>query len=101
MDSTVHGVAKSQTQLGNLSFVSPYQYLQLASFHGDVHLPLWHWYCLEYRDLFGLLALLVPVSFDSHLEFVKSLCLEPARITQPNLHSSSLSCITPGMGSDT
>ena len=43
-------------------------------------------------SLFGLLALLVPGSFESHLEFVKSLCLGPALI-----HTAKFALVFPLM----
>ncbi|XP_068820785.1 succinate dehydrogenase cytochrome b560 subunit, mitochondrial isoform X5 [Capricornis sumatraensis] len=43
-------------------------------------------------SLFGLSALLVPGSFESHLEFVKSLCLGPALI-----HTAKFALVFPLM----
>ncbi|VCX30628.1 unnamed protein product [Gulo gulo] len=51
--------------------------------------------------LFGLLALLALGNFQSYLKLVKSMYLGTSLTSQPNLHLSSVSCITPRMGSNT
>lgn len=73
-----------------MSSVSAYHYLQLISSHGNIHLPLWYWYGLEYR---GLSFWLVGPLGSWKLSISFGTCKVPVSGEIIDLHSQICTCL--------